>query len=200
MNQQVYKKLGYGQPALWIDFLNSLEHDGRGNTRDYLRDPQWRKVFQSYWKLAAPPGEAVPFRSLERLRALLRKIADGLHPKFTLRPNELRALNDALNVAVKPRLFQSQIGQQTGRRDARRNNLVLREIPEKTNWRWIAAQIAQSCAETLTSSSRERVKICPDTKCQWIFYDQSKAKSRIWCNEKTCGNRNRVRRARGTIA
>src|SRR5450755_860444 len=98
MNEQEYKKLGFGQPALWIDFLNSLEHDGLGNTVDHLQNPVWRKTFQHYWKLSALRHEPFPFQSLERLRKLLRKIADNLASNFRLRPNDLRGLNNALNV------------------------------------------------------------------------------------------------------
>ena len=184
MNEAEYKKLGFGQPAIWIDFLNSLEHDGLGNTRDYLRNPAWRKAFFSYWRLAAPATATVPFAPLEQLRGLLRQIADALTSKRSLRPKELHALNDALSVFVKPQLIQRQ------------NGFVLEEVPRNNDWRWIMAQIARSCAETLAHRPLDRLKICPDPKCRWLFYDQTKAKSRIWCNEKTCGNRNRVRRAR----
>ncbi len=184
MNEMKYKNLGFGQPALWIDFLNSLEHDGLGNTSDHLRDAAWRKTFFSYWKLAVPPGAPVPFPQLEKLRSTLREIADTLATRKSLRPNELQALNEALNVPVNPRLLQRQ------------NGFVLEELPVKNDWRWIAARIARSYAETLANSPLDRLKTCPDPKCRWLFYDRTKAKSRIWCNEKTCGNRNRVRRAR----
>ena len=184
MNEVEYKKAGFGQPALWIDFLNSLEHDGLGNTSDHLRNAAWRKTFSRYWKLAVPTGSPVPFPQLEKLRSTLRKIADALAVQKSVHPSDLQALNDALNVTVKPRLVQRQ------------NGFVLEEIPQKNDWRWIVARIARSCGETLVNSPLERLKICPDPKCRWLFYDQTKAKSRIWCNEKTCGNRNRVRRAR----
>jgi predicted RNA-binding Zn ribbon-like protein len=184
VNEIEYKKAGFGQPALWIDFLNSLEHDGLGNTNDHLRNSAWRKTFFSYWKLAVPSGVSVPFPQLEKLRSTLREIADVLSLQKSPRPTALQALNDALNVLVKPRLSQRQ------------NGFALEEFPEKNDWRWIAARIARSCAETLVNSPLDRLKTCPDPKCRWLFYDQTKAKSRIWCNEKTCGNRNRVRRAR----
>ena len=184
MNEADYKRLGFGQPAIWIDFLNSLEQNGLGDTRDHLRDPGWRKAFFSHWKLGAPARPSVPLPSLERLRGLLRQIADALSLKRPLRPKELHALNDALSVFVRPQLIQRQ------------NGFALQEVPGKNDWRWIAAQIARSCAETLAHRPLDRLKICPDPKCRWVFYDQTKAKSRIWCNEKTCGNRNRVRRAR----
>jgi predicted RNA-binding Zn ribbon-like protein len=154
MNAVKYKKAGFGQPGLWIDFLNSLEHDGLGSTNDHLRDAAWRKTFFSYWKLTVPAGAPVPFPQLENLRNTLRGIVDTLPVRKSLRPSDLQALNDALNVPVTPRLLQRQ------------NGFALEEIPEKNDWRWILARIARSCAETLVNSPLDRLKICPDPKCR----------------------------------
>jgi predicted RNA-binding Zn ribbon-like protein len=184
MNQEQYTKIGFGQPALWIDFLNSLEHDGLGNTVDHLRDRAWRRAFLHFWRLAPTTSQAIPFKSLERLRIQLRTLADKLSPETQLRPSELRSLNIALSVFAKPQLIQHQ------------NGFALERLPRKKNWRWIEAVIATSCAETLTTAPLDRLKICPDPLCRWVFYDRTKGKTRRWCNERTCGNRNRVRRAR----
>jgi predicted RNA-binding Zn ribbon-like protein len=89
-----------------------------------------------------------------------------------------------MSVWAQPQLIQRQ------------NGLVLEEMPRQKNWAWIQRKIAESFAKTLAMDPLERVKICPDPLCRWIFYDRTKGKTRIWCNEKTCGNRNRVRRAR----
>src|SRR5271154_5803963 len=188
MNLQDYIKKGFAQPALWIDFVNSLENDGLGNSVDYLRDPAWRETFLRHWKLAAPSGRPVPLKSFVRLRALLRSGADNSSSTAPLSAAELRSLNAAMSVFVRPLLFQRQ------------NGFVLEEMPRHKDWRWIAAQIAISFAKTLASDVSERVKICPDPLCRWVFYDQTKGKTRIWCNERTCGNRNRVRRSRSKFA
>ena len=188
MNIQNYFNKGFGQPALWIDFVNSLEHDGFGNSTDYLRDPAWRETFLRHWKLATPSSDRVPFPALLRLRAMLRSGADSLSSTAPVSAAELRSLNAAMSVFVRPQLFQRQ------------NGFVLEEMPRHKDWRWIAAQIAASFARTLASDVSERVKICPDPLCRWVFYDQTKGKTRIWCNERTCGNRNRVRRSRSKFA
>jgi predicted RNA-binding Zn ribbon-like protein len=36
-----------------------------------------------------------------------------------------------------------------------------------------------------------RCKICPD--CEWLFLDQSKNQSRMWCDMAVCGNRAKAR-------
>jgi predicted RNA-binding Zn ribbon-like protein len=51
----------------------------------------------------------------------------------------------------------------------------------------------------------ERLKACPEDKCEWAFYDWSKNRSATWCDMATCGNRvkartYRERRQRGSAA
>jgi predicted RNA-binding Zn ribbon-like protein len=187
MTRQEYTKRGFGQPALWIDFLNSLEHNGLGHSEDHLRNPDWVKSFVHHWKLTPRAHQPVPFASLAQLRRLLRDSAGKLNSSSPLGNAELRALNVAMSVLAHPQLIQRQ------------NGFVLEESPRQKDWRWVQAKIAESFAQTLAERPADRVKICPDPLCRWVFYDRTKGKTRLWCNEKTCGNRNRVRRARAAI-
>jgi predicted RNA-binding Zn ribbon-like protein len=41
-----------------------------------------------------------------------------------------------------------------------------------------------------------RLKVCADHGCRWAFYDQSKNRSRSWCNMASCGNRAKARKYR----
>jgi CGNR zinc finger protein len=42
----------------------------------------------------------------------------------------------------------------------------------------------------------QRLKMCENDQCRWLFIDRSKNHSRQWCESATCGNRQRVRRFR----
>jgi predicted RNA-binding Zn ribbon-like protein len=42
----------------------------------------------------------------------------------------------------------------------------------------------------------DRLKMCANDQCHWLFLDESKNHSRQWCGSATCGNRERVRRFR----
>ena len=44
--------------------------------------------------------------------------------------------------------------------------------------------------------SWERLKVCADHGCRWSFYDNSKNRSRTWCNMAVCGNRSKAREYR----
>jgi predicted RNA-binding Zn ribbon-like protein len=41
-----------------------------------------------------------------------------------------------------------------------------------------------------------RLKVCADHGCRWSFYDNSKNRSRNWCNMAVCGNRSKAREYR----
>lgn len=67
------------------------------------------------------------------------------------------------------------------------------EAPE-ADLDWMLWPIAYSAAEVLTSSSLDRIKACPGEGCGWIFIDQSRNRSRRWCDMQSCGNREKARR------
>ena len=54
--------------------------------------------------------------------------------------------------------------------------------------------VARSAAELLVSGDVGRVKRCGGHDCDWLFVDQSKNRSRRWCDMRDCGNRAKARR------
>jgi predicted RNA-binding Zn ribbon-like protein len=57
--------------------------------------------------------------------------------------------------------------------------------------------VVRSAVDLLTSPSElERVRTCAATACAWLFLDTTKNRARRWCDMKTCGNREKVRRFR----
>jgi predicted RNA-binding Zn ribbon-like protein len=61
---------------------------------------------------------------------------------------------------------------------------------------WPLWRVALSATRLLTSGELGRVKACPaaDGGCDWLFYDESKNKSRRWCSMEGCGSRVKMRR------
>jgi len=56
--------------------------------------------------------------------------------------------------------------------------------------RW---QAATSAGKLLTEGDLTRLKQCPGERCGWVFVDESRNRSRRWCEPNQCGNRERVR-------
>ncbi len=55
------------------------------------------------------------------------------------------------------------------------------------------AAIAASFASVLVRGDRARVKICANPDCGWVLYDESRNRTRRWCDVKECGNLIKVR-------
>jgi predicted RNA-binding Zn ribbon-like protein len=184
IRQDNYVAAGFGREFLWLDLANTLEWDGYGNLTDHLRDSSWIATILKHWTLAQQLPHPVPLRQLAALRALLRRLAAKLISDDSLDARDLTALNLYLKVPAREKLFQRQNGV--------RSELV----PLHAGWPWLLSRIAASFAEMLALGRLDRLKNCPNEGCKWVFYDQTKANTRRWCNDRACGNRDRVRRAR----
>jgi predicted RNA-binding Zn ribbon-like protein len=175
---------GHGKTAPWMDLVNSEEWDTFGRRIDHLNGPAWVPYFVRQWRLAKPSREPAPIARLKTLRAVLRKSSEALFHDKPIPSPELRELNAVLNLRGKQQLFQRQ------------NGLRVEFVPDRPGWRWILAEVARSFVETVADGESARIKICRNDDCRWVFYDQTKGKTRCWCSSKSCGNRERVRRAR----
>ena len=51
-------------------------------------------------------------------------------------------------------------------------------------------------AEVLSARADLKIKACNGSNCDWLFIDRTKAGRRQWCDTRTCGNNERVRRFR----
>jgi predicted RNA-binding Zn ribbon-like protein len=181
---QDYRKAGFGSSFAWLDFVNSQERDGFGRLTDHLRNPCWLANFLRHFHLADPLPPSAPLRALADLREFLRGVAENFAAGRTLSARDLRTLNAALRVPARQKLFQRQ------------NGFRAELFPVHSGWPWILSRIAASLGDTLTHYDRERVKICANDGCRWAYYDVTRGNMRRWCNDRTCGNRDRVRRAR----
>ena len=182
--RDTFEEAGFGKVAPCVDLVNSEEWDGFGQFTDHLMNPRWLATFLQHWELYPFPSKDVPRRKLERLRNLLRQAAEKLAAGGSLGRSELSALNQVLNVPVRQKLVQDQ------------NGFRAETIPVRSNWAWVIARIAASFGEMLANQEVERIKVCANSDCRWVFHDPTKARTKRWCNDRTCGNRARVRRAR----
>jgi predicted RNA-binding Zn ribbon-like protein len=54
--------------------------------------------------------------------------------------------------------------------------------------------VLASAAELLASGRLGRIRECGSADCTWLFVDQSRNRSRRWCDMTACGNRMKARR------
>lgn len=202
---------------MFIDFVNSEWWDGNaGLNPDRLFKPQWLRTFRRKWGLggrgASSPDESLnshpyfePRRSsldektpsarpnlrretleeLLELRELLRRIVETIAAGQDVPTRDIKRLNGFLERAdVRHKVHKTPGG------------LRLDAVPLIEDDAWLAGAIALSAARFLDSGDRQRLKVCNNSGCRWVFYDETKNRSRRWCNTDLCGNLFKVRRYR----
>jgi predicted RNA-binding Zn ribbon-like protein len=116
----------------------------------------------------------------ELLFRLLSAVAAGDPPA----PADL----DAFNAAVAEALSRSTVEPVGGgfRRGWAADATSLLDVP--------AWEVARDARELLLDpDALARLKQCPGPECGWLFLDESRNRSRRWCDPRLCGNRERVK-------
>ena len=60
----------------------------------------------------------------------------------------------------------------------------------------LLARIAEPIVREIGNGHDDRIRICANDTCRWLFYDESRAGHRRWCDMATCGNRAKAQRHR----
>lgn len=174
--------------TLWSDFLNSEWHDWRGSGRseDRLEKPAWQERLLSDWLLTAPvpmpAEEALAMRDFrERLHALTVKLAKG----GSMDEADWQLLNEQLALDAVSRRLSGEPGA-----------VRLELVPVTEDWRHVRAEIAASFGETLLHGETARIRVCDNPDCRWFFYDDTRNRTKKYCDDKMCGNLMKVRRFR----
>lgn len=58
------------------------------------------------------------------------------------------------------------------------------------------ARLAESIAREVSQGEPDRLRVCANDECRWVFKDTSRTQRRKWCDMATCGNRAKVARHR----
>jgi len=170
----------------WVDLANSEMWDGYGQLTDFLNDPQWIRDFLEFWRFRVSPAGPAEIRELRTLRKLLREVVKKTSKGMAIERADVEALNSWLKIPVFRQLVEDQ------------NGLRLECEAVQIGWPEALARIAASLAESLAREAQQRLKLCANPGCLWVFVDRTKGNIRRWCNDATCGNRDRVRRSRAT--
>ncbi len=172
---------------LWIDFINSDYHDWRGGNRseDRLDRSGWLAELLSHYRLAADEPHPDELDRLKQLRTLLFSIVKR-HVGGDRPDQEMIA---ALNLVLAQGAFVSQV-------DTDGETYTLRQAPSANGWPQAMSAIASSFADMLASGGASRIRMCDNPDCRWIYYDETRNRSKRYCDDKMCGNLMKVRRFR----
>jgi predicted RNA-binding Zn ribbon-like protein len=169
-----------GDLGLVQAFVNTL--DALPGTEE-LRDPNTLRS----WLVANglmrddEPVEESDLKHAHAVREAIRAVIAGNsgRPVF---PVEVATLNEAANA--------SRLRMRFGRDGKPRLE------PEATGPIGAMGRLVAALYSAMQDESWDRLKLCTDDSCRWVFFDRSKNHSSRWCSMESCGNRAKARRFR----
>ena len=157
---------------LFFKFLNSHHHE---EAADWFADP----VLVQRW-------------------LTVEHFDEDVHIVVSAEDTELaRAARDALNALIEGRTAEN----------AARLDLIARQLPVHARFdatgshlepatdgiRGLTARVLGLAHDAIHDGSWDRLRHCDNQECQWAFLDQSKNRSRRWCDMGTCGTKAKSR-------
>jgi predicted RNA-binding Zn ribbon-like protein len=131
-----------------------------------------------------PPAQAALLERLVTTRTALRDVADAVAHGQTPDRRAIDEVNRALQSRERVELVAADDGVRLG------HSHVGDAVDD------VLARIAEPIVREIGSGHDDRVRICANDTCRWIFYDESRSGRRRWCDMATCGNRAKARRHR----
>ena len=177
-----------------FDFLNTIELES-GSLVDHFESfddaAAWligRGVCHSGRGPAAlRPSGVDDDAALARVRAVRAALRDVAHAVSHGRPAEAESLaevNRAIAARERIELVRSPDGVSVG------HSHVGDPLDDAL------ARLADPLVREIGVGNADRVRICANDTCRWVFYDESRAGRRRWCDMATCGNRDKAARHR----
>jgi predicted RNA-binding Zn ribbon-like protein len=183
---------------LFIEFANTSRRT-RGRLDDVIPDAETLLDWLREHELLSARGRATEAARLRRdpdeaqrrmerfrhLRDLLHATAADIADHGAPRPEHVTEINHILRhglhyhqLKAEPDGTRYEVSQVGDRLDQAR------------------AAIASSFAHFLADDAADRLRVCANNGCRWLFVDRSPAGRRRWCDMRTCGNQAKVARHR----
>jgi predicted RNA-binding Zn ribbon-like protein len=183
---------------LFVHFVNTLELS-RGAAVEHLRDVDtlldWlraegllssRARAAEAGRLHRDPDEAQRrLTRFHRLRDVLLAAARDLVERHDVSPAHLGEINHILRHGLHYHQLRHEQG---GTR------FTVSQVGDRLDQ--ARATIAGSFAHFLAAEGADRLRICANDACRYLFIDHSPAGRRRWCDMRTCGNQAKVARHR----
>ena len=187
-----------GSPCL--DFANTVSWRHRAKPIDHLKD------YDGLLEWSVPAGlfntgrarelrNAVP-RHPERVADIfkrIRAVREAIYSIFSAiaagKTVPRRAL-DLLNTELVEAMRNARIVPKTTR------GFDWQLPPEVCGLFYPLQAVTRDAAELLTSRHLKEVRECANGPCTWLFLDDTRNHSRLWCEMRSCGNRAKQARHR----
>jgi predicted RNA-binding Zn ribbon-like protein len=182
-----------------LDFVNTLEHTAVAPI-EHLGTLEAALDWLVSRDLLHPEAAAAEARSaglgrgaagrlagIHRVRDALREVADAVAIERPADAEAVEIVNRTLRAREVVELTPSADG------------ITVRDRDAADAFGDALARLVEPLAETVVSGRADRLRVCENETCRWVFFDRSRASRRRWCDMRTCGNRVKARRHRERV-
>lgn len=170
---------------LCLDFINTRWYLNHKLYKEIITDETlWREFLadrQIQLQEEVFPGAAT---ELIVLRDFLGKVLKCYVREGRIDDSDLARLNHYMSGVPTIKILRRE-----------NNELQLVERPAALDYKWLMAEIAASSADLIAYGDKERLKFCENPDCNWVFYDETKNRTKRWCDD-TCASLMKVRKFR----
>lgn len=154
----------------WLAGHNLMHREARDNLLEQLR--------------RSPEKAPRVLGRVHRARAALRGVLEATAARRPSDPSDLAELNRALRAYYVYELVPAPDG------------VTLEHRHHGDPVEGAIARLVESVARELIQGHPERLRVCQNEECRWVFADASRTGQRKWCSMSSCGNRAKVARFR----
>ncbi len=144
-----------------------------------------RETEQAARLIESSPAAERALASVKELRFALWSLVTSLQQRKPAKPSDLSVINEWMRRLA----LSEQVAVKRGKIDfAINRDISVLELP--------ALRVIAAARSLLKNPPAGRIKTCPGENCGWKFLDQSKNRSRRWCDMTVCGNVAKARKYR----
>ena len=178
-----------------FDFLNTAELDGSGRPVEHLTAladvTGWLEAHGLLHEARRRPIDATPPARAAALlahaiavRAGLREVVEALVAGRAVDAEALDTVNAILRARSAVQLVPGEGGL----------TLAHRHVGDPLDD--ALAAVAEPLVAVIATGAIDRLRICANDGCRWVFHDTSRTGRRRWCSMASCGNRAKAARHR----
>lgn len=170
---------------LCLDFLNTRWYRTHKIKKEILADPALLKEFLELRQLhvETPPTNEI-INGLLEWRAFLAKLLEDYTREGSMSLEAINRINYYLATSTCRRVMEKG-----------ESGFGITIQPISFDWNWIMAEITTSFVELIEYGDYNRIKLCENPECKWFFYDETKSRTKRWCDDR-CASLMKVRRFR----
>ena len=180
-----------------LDFINTYELE-RGRQVDHLTDLDtsldWLREHQLLHQdavLAARERAAEDPATGERVLGRIRRVRDAMRDLVEAQADRRSPSRDHLaevNRALRTHYVYVLVPATDG--------VSLDHRHEGDPIEGALGRLVESVAREVSQGHVERLRVCANDACRWVYFDTSRTGRRRWCDMATCGNRAKAARHR----